>query len=219
MWPFRAQSIAEDVRRRNITRLLHSTHLYANLPRIFETGALQTAGDLTRILGRERAARFVHDHNRYEKFSVGLNYLNCAISNPNYELLYHRSKSAWSAEWVHFSLDKALLTADTTKYCAVSAATDRGAHLGNGLEAFRALFAKTVGEWTRAGIESWEPTHPQAEVLVEGSLAWERVQEIIVPNPAVATEVERLAAHYERTISILVLPHYFVWPARLAQRG
>lgn len=217
MWPFTVKTIDGEIKSRRITRLLHSTHLYVNLPRILEMGWIQTAGELRRELGFEKAGRYLHDAQRYEQFAIGLDFLNCSISVPNYELLYHRSKANWKAEWVHLALNITLLSRDSTRFCAVSAAKKFGEHVGAGHPSFRELFAEHVDRWNRIGLEKHEPTHPQAEVLVAGSQRVEMVTSIIVPSEEVRLEVSRLCERHSRAISVDVAPQFFVWPKRLVK--
>jgi hypothetical protein len=212
---FRARTVGAEARRRGVTRLLHSTHLYRNLPSILATGTLHTARSLIEAFGHSRAAHFLHDPNRYEQFAVGLDYINCSLGEPNYELLYRRSKSDWKAEWVHLALDPALLDRNDTLFCPVSAATDRGRFLLAGLNGFQAMFASEVDGWSRRELARSVPTHPQAEVLVRGPLPLAQVEAVLVPNEAVAIEVRRLCEMHGRTLDVRVLPGLFVWPKRL----
>jgi hypothetical protein len=214
MWPFGNQDIASELRRRKIEFLLHSTHLTINLPRILEDGFVDTARGLRARLG-EHAERLMHDPRRLEKFAVGLDYINCSLTVPNYELLYARSGSAWQAEWVHFKLNLDLLPHPETMFCAVSAAKDFGQHVTQGLDGFRALFAEQVDSYSRKGLPKSEPTHPQAEILIKGKLSLDSVNEIITPNSPAMFEVERLLEYYHRKIPVTVEPKFFLWPKRL----
>lgn len=211
---FGKPTIARELRRREIQRLLHSTHLTINLPQIFEDGFVDTARGLRERLG-PKAERLLHDPKRFEQFSVGLDYLNCALTVPNFELLYARSKAAWPREWVHLTLDVKLLERDDTLFCAVSAAQDSGAHVRSGLEGMREMFAECVYSWSRAELHKNEPTHPQAEVLVKHRLPFDRIREILVGDFAIAQEVERLAEFHHRDIITSVEPKLFLWPRRL----
>ncbi|MCB9369076.1 MAG: DUF4433 domain-containing protein [Calditrichaeota bacterium] len=211
---FRKEDVAGDVRRRKVEILLHSTHLTINLPRILEDGYVDTARGLRGRLG-EHAERLLHDPRRLEKFAVGLDYINCSLTDPNYELLYARSKSAWQAEWVHFKLSLELLSHPDTMFCPVSAAQDHGQHVTTGLEGFRTMFAEQVDTYSRDGLSKNEPTHPQAEVLINGKLPLELVQEIITPDAQAMNEVQRLLEFYHQKIPVTVEPKFFLWPKRL----
>jgi hypothetical protein len=211
---FHPQTISGELHRRNITLVLHSTHLYKNLPQILECGSLLTVRDLRARYG-ESAGRFLHDPFRYEQFTVGLEYLNASITLPNAPLLYHRSKSNWQSEWVHFALDLALVTRPDTLFCPVSAATDKGQHVSTGYEGFLSLFDKKVGDHTRKGLRPNIPTHPQAEVLIRGSQLLSNIQSIIVAEQNVADEVLRLCELYGHHIDVEISPQLFVWPERL----
>jgi hypothetical protein len=214
MWPFRPRTIAEEVSRRGISLLLHSTHLYKNLPQILETGWILTAREL-RVRHGDNASRYLHDPLRYEQFSVGLDYLNCSLSLPNAPLLYHRSKSNWQSEWIHFSLDLSLLSKEDTSFCPVSAAADKGTHVVSGLDGFRAMFAETVADRSREGLNKDLPTHPQAEVLIHGSVSLSLVHSVIVSQEGAAAEVTRLSERFDRPLFVQTLPQLFVWPERL----
>ena len=152
----RARSISGEARRRGAGLLLHSTHLYKNFPHILEDGALHTLRTLQERHGAEKAARFVHDPRRYEKFAVGLDYLNASLSFPNVELLYHRSKTEWKEDWIHLALDLELLDHADTLFSPVSAAADFGKHVTGGADGFRAMFdnacRKLVGATPPGGV-------------------------------------------------------------------
>ena len=212
------RNVAAECRRRRITRLLHSTNLYRNLPQILETGELQTARGLIERYGHEGAKRFLHDPCRYEQFAVGLDYLNASLTVPNYELLYHRSKADWRAEWVHLALPPSLLERSDTLFCPVSAAKEKGRFVQGGLGGFVAMFAPEVDGRNREGLLRDVPTHPQAEVLLRGPLPLADVAAVIVADQQTGTEIERLCEHYSRTIRVEVAPHLFAWPERLVKK-
>ena len=213
---FSARTIRGEAKRRGVMLLLHSTHLYKNLPQILEDGALHTVRALYERYGNEKAARFLHDSHRYEQFAVGLDYLNASLSLPNAPLLYGRSQSDWKALWVHLALDLDLLNRDDTLFSPVSAAPEIGKHVMRGRDGFRVMFAASVENFSRADIPRNVPTHPQAEVLVRGPLPISVVQSIFVPSGDVAREVLRLCELHGRShIRIEVAPQLFVWPRRL----
>lgn len=216
---FHARTIRGDAKRRGVTLLLHSTHLYKNLPQILEDGALHTVRALRERYGNGKAARFLHDPHRYEQFTVGLDYLNASLSLPNAPLLYGRSKSDWKALWVHFALDLDLLDRDDTQFSPVSAAAEFGKQVTRGRDGFRAMFAASVENFSRADIPKHVPTHPQAEVLLRGTLPISVVQSIFVPSGDVAREVARLCElHGRSSIRIEAAPQLFVWPKRLMRK-
>jgi hypothetical protein len=214
---FAPRTVEADARRRGVRLLLHSTHLYKNLPHILSRGELRTARTLAKLYGSS-ASRFLHDPRRYEKFAVGLDYINCSLSFPNCELLYHRSHTDWKCEWVHFALRLDLLSREDTLFCPVSAAADFGRHVQNGLAGFRAMFDDKVAEHTRSDLPREVPTHPQAEVLIHGPLDLSTVVTIIAPEAAIALEIERLCEQHGRNIRVEVLPQYFVWPKWLIKK-
>lgn len=215
---FDARTVTGEIRLREIRLVLHSTHLYTNLPRILRDRMLYTAGKLRELYGPDEAARLLHDPNRYEHFAVGLDYLNASLSQPNAPLLYRRSRSDWKNEWVHLALDPDLLKDSHTLFCSVSAAAGRGKYLHGGLLGLRSMFAPEVQGETRHKLPANVPTHPQAEVLIMGSLPLDRIQAIIVPEAGVGLEVQRLAEHYGVAVRVDVLPHLFIWPERLTRR-
>jgi hypothetical protein len=215
---FAPRTVAAEARRRGVRLLLHSTHLYKNLPYILSGGALHTARELTKLYGSS-AGRFLHDPRRYERFAVGLDYVNCSLSFPNCELLYHRSRRDWKCEWIHFVLRLELLNQADTLFCPVSAAADFGRHVQSGLQGFRAMFNDEVEGRTRSKLPRELPTHPQAEILVRGPLDLSAVESIIVPEAAIALEIERLCEQHGRTLHVEVLPQYFVWPKWLIKKG
>lgn len=218
MWPFGKADIAHELKHRKIDLLLHSTHVSINLPQIFEDGFIDTARGLRSRLGA-KAERLLHDPRRLEKFAVGLDYINCSITTPNFELLYARSKSAWQSEWVHFVLDTNLLENADTLFCPVSAAQDYGQHVQSGLTGLQSMFAEQVETWTRTDLQKSEPTHPQAEALVKSRLSLDSVREILAANGQVATEVERLTVFYHRNLRVKIEPKLFLWPKRLKKQA
>ncbi|MBU1982941.1 DUF4433 domain-containing protein [bacterium] len=209
---FGKPTIGREIRRRDVTLLLHSTHLYKNLPSILEDGTLHTVRTLRVRHGVEKAVRFLHDPRRYEQFAVGLDYLNASLSFPNTQLLYGRSKTDWKAEWVHLALDLELLDHPDTLFCPVSAAAEFGKYVTRGLDGFRALFADEVHGQMREGLPKNVPTHPQAEVLLRGPLPITSVPAIFVPTADVAREIERLGSRHSLSIRIETTPQLFVWP-------
>ena len=215
---FDARTVTGEIRLREIRLVLHSTHLFTNLPQILRDRVLYTAGRLRDLYGPAGAARLLHDPNRYEHFAVGLDYLNASLSQPNAPLLYRRSQSDWKNDWVHLALDPDLLKNNHTLFCPVSAAAGRGRYLHGGLIGLRSMFAPEVQGHTRVKLPENVATHPQAEVLIRGSLPIERITAILVPEAGVAREVERLVEQQGLTIPVEVTPHLFVWPARLIKR-
>jgi hypothetical protein len=210
-------SIPKEIKKRGLALLLHSTHLHKNLPLILTDGRIHTAQELIARYGQERAARLLHDPHRYEQFTVGLNYVNASLTVPNVQLLYHRSQSEWQAEWVHFALDLSLLDLPTTRFSPVSAAAGCGQFIATGLDGFQAMFADSVETYSRHHLPLSEPTHPQAEVLIQGSVDLGLVNAIYVPHRNTLLEVARLCERHLRSIPIHIAPHLFVWPARLAK--
>ena len=215
MWFSREPSVIREAVRRGVKLLLHSTHLYKNLPQILADGTLHTAGSLRQKFGDEHAARFLHDPRRYESFRVGLDYLNASLSVPNFELLYHRSKSAWPQEWVHLDLDLSLISRDDTLFCPVSAAAQFGERVQAGRAGFLALFENSVDGFSRENLPRNIPTHPQAEILLAGPLPLSNIRGILVSSPGIHAEVERLCEFYHRSLNIELAPYLFVWPKRL----
>ena len=205
----------KEAKQRGISLLLHSTHLYKNLPHILTDGHVHTARELIARYGAEQATRYLHDPRRYEQFAVGLDYINCSLTVPNAELLYHRSKSDWKAEWVHLTLDLALLDHPDTLCSPVSAAAERGKFICAGTDGFHSLFAATVNEYGRDRLPANEPTHPQAEVLIKGPVTLAGIHTIIVPSRPVQQEVARLCEQHQRRIPVEIAPQLFAWPARL----
>jgi len=211
---FGKPSIRSEIASRDLRLLLHSTHLTINLPQIFADGFLDTARGLRSRLGA-KAERLLHDPERLEKFAVGLDYLNCAVTVPNFELLYARSQNAWQREWVHLVLDMKLIEQPETLFCPVSAAQDFGTHVTSGVAGLQSMFAEQVEPWNRSGLHKSEPTHPQAEVLIQGPLSIDHVREIIVYTGEIEIEAQRLAEFHHRKIATQVLPKLFLWPGRL----
>jgi hypothetical protein len=207
--------LRKEIKARGLQYLLHSTHLFENLPQILTDGKLQTARTIIEAHGHDQALRFLHDPFRYEQFAVGLDYVNCSLTLPNAELLYRRSKSDWKTEWVHMALDLKLLERNETLFAPVSAAAERGKHLQTGAEGLRAIFADTVEGYDRKDLRADGPTHPQAEILIKGAVEWKEIRAIFVPNGIVLEGVKDLCARAGRKIEIAVKPQLFVWPKRL----
>ena len=214
---FGKPSIKKEIRRRKIKLLLHSTHIYTNLPSILKDGFLRSAGSLRKNYSTQ-AKRFLHDSNRYEKYTIGLDYINCSVSEPNFELLYKRSKSGWETEWLHFEINLDLLVTDSTLFCSVSAAQGRGKHVQKGVAGFQAMFASEVDGHPRDSIGKEFPTHPQAETLVQGDIPLQNIVAIHVCNPPIAEEVARLCEQHQAAIPIRISPRLFIWPSRLIKK-
>ena len=154
---------------RSITRLCHFTPS-RNLAHILQNrkGVLATA----RLSEDEAAILNPTDEDRFDGH---LNHVCCSIQYPNaWYFKAARGREVLFKDWVVLFLNPRHLWARGTKFCQRNAATQRGALVREGYEAFSSLFDQTVrgkSAFSRGPQHpDFLPTDLQAEVLVRDNI-------------------------------------------------
>lgn len=215
-------SIQGLIQERGITRLCHFTksksflHIMSN-----EIGI--------------RANKFFDDEeellnkNDEFRFDGREDFVCCSIEYPNswfLNKLIERDKDKFFKEWVILFINPDLIFQETTHFCQVNAATQKGALIEQGEAGFSKLFAKN-SSWYRFprnhNMLSCCPTDGQAEVLIYKNVRLSDIIGIAVPNEKQARE-ERARINVERrdwNIPIFIAPDLFTnrWSAMARQGG
>lgn len=168
--------------KRNIKRLVHFTRL-ENLQSIL------TRGIWTRRYLDEHA-RFPYIINDKERIDGKTYCTSLSVSLPNYKMLSHLRQQEPNARWVLLLINPQVLCGDERYlYCSKgNAAALHGRTLFNGADAFERIFEELNREEgysisrKELGLNDWEPTNPQAEILLSGKIETKDIQGIIFEN-------------------------------------
>lgn len=139
----------------------------------------------------------------------------CSIQYPNaWYFRTARGQERLFRDWVVLLIEAHYLWRVDTKFCPRNAAAGQGRLVGEGAEAFEALFAETVeGVHTyRRGPDhpAFLPTDEQAEVLIPDRIQRQDVIGIAVRDDAQAKrEVSRLELLDRHPPPILIVPEFF----------
>ena len=159
--------IKDEAKLRGITRICHFTPS-RNLVHI----ASGSSGVLaTKKLRRDERTVFTQtDLLRLDKHD---GYISCSIEYPNaWYFDKAQAKDVLFKDWVVLLIDPKYLWTEGTLFCPRNAASNFGAGIGKGAEAFKALFADSVrGAYAKVRSRSATrlpscPTDEQAEVLI-----------------------------------------------------
>ncbi|NMX83586.1 DUF4433 domain-containing protein [Pseudomonas sp. WS 5503] len=167
---------------RTIPLLLHFTRL-ANLPSILQHGlrAVSEHGTL-------RSSPVINDENRFDGHLDGT---SLSIGFPNYQMFYKYRQLA-NTDWVVLGIDQSVLWTKDCGFCQRNAATNDMSQqsLDNlrTLAAFQGMFDEIEALSTRQQQElrSFDPTDPQAEVLV-----FNRIEPELIRGVAFHSQVTR----------------------------
>ena len=139
----------------------------------------------------------------------------CSIQYPNaWYFRTARGQERLFRDWVVLLIEAHYLWRADTKFCPRNAATEHGRLIGEGAEAFEALFAEVV-EGVRTyrrgrGHPACLPTDEQAEVLIPDRIKRRDVIGIAIRDDAQARrEVSRLELLGRRPPPILIVPEFF----------
>ncbi len=185
--------IRNSAKRRGITRLCHFTPS-RNLSHITDSpiGILAS-----RHLQADEKAIF--NPTDMERLDNHPNHVCCSIQYPNawYFKIARRTEVVFP-DWVVLLINPRYLWHNGTKFSPHNAATGRGKLIGEGVEAFEAMFARIVKgagrHYTRGPCHpKFLPTDEQAEVLVPDIIELQDVIGVAVCDDAQAKrEVTRL---------------------------
>ena len=202
-------SIRASAARRAITRLCHFTPS-RNLGHIAEDprGVLATL----HLADDEKAVFNPTDLKRLDGYP---DHVCCSIQYPNaWYFRTARAQELLFRDWVVLLIEPHYLWRAGTKFCPRNSAAEHGRLVGEGPEAFEALFANVV-----EGVHTYRrgPSHPaflptdeQAEVLIPDRIQRQDVIGIAVSDDAQARrEISRLQILGRRPPPILVVSEFF----------
>ncbi|MCL1469648.1 DarT ssDNA thymidine ADP-ribosyltransferase family protein [Argonema antarcticum] len=206
-------AIQREVERRKITRICHFTPS-RNLVHILTgtTGILATK----KLELNERSVFTQTDVERLDRHE---NYICCSIEYPN--LWYFdkaKSKDILFKEWVVLFINPEYLWLSGTRFCPRNAASAYGRSIGEGEEAFLAMFAPSItGAYGKTFTRLFAhlsccPTDNQAEVLIPDQIGMNDILAIAVPTE---TQAKREATRLhilgvpEDSYNLLIAPDIF----------
>lgn len=165
----------KEINERGITRLCHFTR---------SDSALKILGSEDGIKAVDFLDKDVYDSNDLYRLDGRTDCVNCSIQYPNHWYWKKiKNKNPLFNEWVILSINPAILLLDTTEFCAVNAATGRGAYIKKGYNSFKELFQPVVHGRRRDCIMlPCCPTDDQAEVLVYKNISRKDIIEVIVQD-------------------------------------
>lgn len=170
-----------------------------------------------------RANKFFDDEeellnkNDEFRFDGREEYICCSIEYPNswfLNKLIERDKDRFFREWVILFINPNLILNETTYFCPVNAATQKGELIEKGLTAFCKLFAPSIqtSRFPRSPkMLPCCPTDGQAEVLIYKNIRRSDIIGIAVPNEDQAkAEKARIKLIYrDWNIPIIIAPDLF----------
>ena len=149
----------KEVKERGISRLCHFTR---------SDTALKILSSENGIKAVDFLDKDIYDANDPYRLDGRTDCVNCSIQYPNHWYWDRvKDKDPLFNEWVILLINPSILLLDTTEFCAINAATARGAHIKKGYSSFKELFQPIVhGRKRYSNMLSCCPTNDQAEVLV-----------------------------------------------------
>jgi hypothetical protein len=176
------QKIKEDAVARGIPLLAHFTRA-RNLESILRHGLCSIA--TTRELGIKAHA---NDAIRLDGHPGAI---SLSIAFPNYRMFYKYRCSEPDEDWTVLLIDPAVLWTGDCAFCQRNAADHRIRQKAvqdlMHADAFRSMFEEIDGVASREaqGLLSYDPTDPQAEVLVFGTIGSEAIKGVLFDDPSV----------------------------------
>ncbi len=185
--------IGSEINRLGITRLCHFTHLSS-----FRQIAADENVWSTQVLTEKHPSAAVNDRLRLDGH---LTYISCSIQFPNLWVLdAYRANGHRTDEWVVLLLDPKLLSASSTRFSPVNAATSFGAHVTHGLESLVSMFQPrppSVHNVYRGQLHLKScPTDNQAEVLVSKAIHSDEIIGVVCMTPEVRQHVDQLVTRW-----------------------
>jgi cold shock CspA family protein len=163
------EEIKKFVTERKIDCLCHFTTL-ENLQGICREGGILSIHQLS-----------IRDISGYNQIDEGrwdgkLNHICCSINSYNSMYLYHAKSRHQTQGWVLLAIKPDYLWKQKTLFCPINAASGCGAYIKKGLAGLQSLYKPVVSDingrqYTRQGLEDYQPTCIQAEVQVYASIA------------------------------------------------
>ena len=155
--------ILERCKDRGIDVLVHFTNV-TNLPSILNNG----------LLSREFMDYFFIDYSYNDAFRMDLvkESISLSVSSPNYKMFYRVRCSNLNTKWAVILLDALEVLKLNCIFCYTNAANSCISNMSvesrKSVNAFESMFADELFGNKRSdiGLESYETTDPQAEILV-----------------------------------------------------
>ncbi|WP_375276472.1 DarT ssDNA thymidine ADP-ribosyltransferase family protein [Alteromonas australica] len=176
------------VEARGIRQLVHFTR-YENLQSILGSGLKPRS-----ILEEEQFGTVYNDVFRAD----GRRWANClSIDHPNYKMFYSLRNSVVNQNWVVIVFKPSILWELPCLFTKENAATNLMASMSNedlsGVRAFESMFLEAEGKASReaVGLNSYEPTNPQAEVLVGTTITPNYIVGVATVSAAQAVSISR----------------------------
>jgi hypothetical protein len=171
----REESIRQIVNRRNITKIVHFTHV-DNLASIFERGILPRK-DLC-----DNNIQFVqNDVQRLDKRTYAT---SVSISFPNYKM-FHKYKYGNEQHYAVLEVDSSVLWENHCLFCHTNAASNPiRTQCDKQLASPESLEGMFEGGRRNVCLQSCDPTDPQAEVLVMGIIQSDKIMQCNVSRNA-----------------------------------
>ena len=205
--------IQAEVEKRGITRLCHFTpsrnlgHIAADKEGILASRHLQE---------RERANFNPTDIKRLDGYT---DHVCCSIQYPN--AWYFRNardrQPLLFPDWVVLLINPYYLWRRGAKFSPKNAAAKRGEFVREGFPAFKALFAESVGKFSRG------PHHPdflstdeQAEVLIQDRIRYQDILAVAVCDEAQARLENSRLRLLGRSFSTFIIAKEFYYPYKLS---
>ena len=205
-----ADLIAEEIRKRRITRLCHFTktskllHILSSEEGILATHFLDVSQE--DILTRNDQSRF-DGHTEY---------ISCSVEYPNTWYLNRiKNSDLLFKDWVIVFINPDIMCNPQTKFCHRNAAAGSGAYIKTGLDGFKGMFESSVFGQTRINrtskMLSCCPTDGQAEVLVYKKIPRSKILSVAVSTVERARITDIMVKHIEGAplIKWIIAPDLF----------
>lgn len=164
-----------ELKSRKISRLCHITK---------SIKALHILSSADGVVAVDFLDKDLYDANDTLRLDGKTDFINCSIEYPNH--WYWRKvkdDKEMFRDWVILLINPSLISDETTSFCALNAATARGAYVEKGYEAFEKLFSNQVGRLSRtANMLPCCSTNDQAEVLIHRNIARKDIIGVVVRN-------------------------------------
>lgn len=154
--------IQNDISSRKITRLCHFVHTNKLLHILNSSEGIKAVDYIDED---------VLEQNDKARYDGKTNYVNCSIQYPNYWYFRKvKDNNPIFKDWAIIFIDPIVMTWNTTMFCPVNAAKNRGKYIMKGYEGFKKIYQDRLS-FSRCPdrtpkMLSNAPTDDQAEVLV-----------------------------------------------------
>lgn len=205
------KGILDEIEKRNITRLCHFTTL---------ASALKILRSEKGIMASEFIDEDVYSPNDVQRYDGKTNFICCSVEYPNTWYLDRiRNKDPLFNEWIILLIDPYLAALESSQFCPVNAATNKGMYINDGVKGFLDLFQQQIPISRRifrsAGMLDACPTDGQAEVLIYKNISRNDIIGLVVENEGAAKRVSAALTVLKRScdipdIDMYIAPDLFV---------